>query len=215
MKAIPKRDALVDEILVNANELANLDDEWIVKFDSTEARQVGSQRVGQDVGIATVVLGTCHRVPVTKSIELFRVDGEDGSAMFNQSLDDRAVRCLDANCHFVQAAECDEFLHECTDACARVRHTLLENDLSIAIKNADLMILRAPVDPNPKSKSCRHLTSFSCGIGYRDASSPLYWCSKHDFPPDVHRSPRSRALVQIRRFGARGRHGAHGSGAEA
>jgi hypothetical protein len=57
--------------------------------------RVRPQGVGQDPGVAPVVLGPGDRAPVAEAVELFGFDGVHGESALEQGLDHGAVRRLD------------------------------------------------------------------------------------------------------------------------
>jgi hypothetical protein len=69
-----------------------LDDYGVLGCQASEAMPVGAQRVGKDVRIAPVVLGTSDGEVVAEAVELLRVDRVDLETAFEQRLDNRAMR---------------------------------------------------------------------------------------------------------------------------
>jgi hypothetical protein len=86
-----------DELATGAEELAQSDDVGRWQGESLKAMEVGSQGIGQDEGVAAVVLGTAHRMAVAESVDLFRVDGEDGDAALEKSFNDCPMGFFDGD----------------------------------------------------------------------------------------------------------------------
>jgi hypothetical protein len=53
--------------------------------------RVSSQRVSQNVGIQTIILGSCHGEAVTEPVELFRIDGMHQEASVHKMFNDRPM----------------------------------------------------------------------------------------------------------------------------
>jgi len=66
-------------------------------LQALKAVTVGSERIGENEGVTPVVLGAAHRMAVPESVDLFGIDGENGDAALEKSLDHGAMRFF--NCH--------------------------------------------------------------------------------------------------------------------
>ena len=86
-----------DELVTRAEELSQSDDVGRWQGQSLKTMEVGSQGIGQDEGVAAVVLGTAHRMAVSESVDLFRVDGEDGDSALEKGLDDCPMGFFDGD----------------------------------------------------------------------------------------------------------------------
>src|ERR1700733_14490316 len=69
----------------------------MVRPDSPKTMLVSSQRVGRDVGIATIVLRSGCRIAIPKTIQLFGIDRKHRILALQKCLDDRSSRHLDGH----------------------------------------------------------------------------------------------------------------------
>jgi Phage integrase family len=154
-----------------------------------EGRAIGSQRVGEDEGIAPVILGPSDGVPVPKAIELLRIEREYMNAAFEQGIDDGPARHFDGDgdeARF-QWRQGHEFVGQVVERHAGVRHPSLDDAASLPIENAHHVHLTSPIHTHEEVVvRLRHEPSF------RVTSLP--WChvipvlalERRDSPPDVH-----------------------------
>ena len=49
-------------------------------------------------GVAPIVLGAAHRMPVAETVDLLGIDGESGDGVVKKELDDGPMRFLDSHC---------------------------------------------------------------------------------------------------------------------
>jgi hypothetical protein len=56
---------------------------------------IRTQCIGQDEGVAPVILGAAHRVTVPESVDLLGIDGENGDTAFEKGIDHRTMRLFD------------------------------------------------------------------------------------------------------------------------
>ena len=113
-----------------------------------EAAKVGAQRVGQDEGIAGVVLGASREVAVAEAVQLLGVEREDVEAMLGESFDDSPTRYLDGCGQSVRsvAGFFSQPLGHVGQATAAVLRPALAEDGAAAIHQADAVLFRTPVD---------------------------------------------------------------------
>jgi len=64
-------------------------------LDSVEEGPVGTERVGEDEGVAPIIFGSGRAVPIAEAVELFGVDGEDLETVGEERLDEGAAGALD------------------------------------------------------------------------------------------------------------------------
>ena len=101
---------------------------------------VGSQGVGEHVGIAAVVLGAGDGELIAEAVELFGVDRIDLETALEQDLDDGTVRHLDRHGDRGRlfAARRHQPVAHLGEACSPVREGSLADNLSIGRDEADL-----------------------------------------------------------------------------
>ena len=56
---------------------------------------VGSESIGENEGVAPIVLGTAHRIPVAETVDLLGIDGENGDGVVKKGLDNGPMRFFD------------------------------------------------------------------------------------------------------------------------
>jgi hypothetical protein len=66
------------------------------------------------------------------------------------------------------------------------------------------MYFTRPVDTDEPSRLLRHRSPFCCPPGHRNARHSLYWRSRRNSPPGLHRGQPSGALVPPRHSKHRG-----------
>jgi len=81
-------DAIAEPIALSAQ----LDDDRINWRQGPEAARIGPERIGENFGVAAVVLGAGGREAVTEAIELLRIDRMNSEAPLHQAFDDGAMR---------------------------------------------------------------------------------------------------------------------------
>ena len=96
-QAIAEPGEVVEEILVEAREVAHLNDERILGRLPTEGRLIGPQGIGENEGVAAIVLGAGDGMAIAEAIELLGVEREHGEAAFEQDVDDGAAGHLDGD----------------------------------------------------------------------------------------------------------------------
>jgi hypothetical protein len=96
-EAIGEPPQVLTEVLAHGDECAEAEGALVADLDGAEEMRVRSECRGEDVGVELIVLGAGERVAVTEAIELLWVDGEDGEAVGEASLDDGAVGGLDGD----------------------------------------------------------------------------------------------------------------------
>ena len=90
-------DVVLDELLSSAQELSQSDDLGMRQVQSLKPMAVYSEGIGQDEGVASVVLGTAQGISVAESVDLLRINGKDGDTLPDKGLDDSAVRFFDSD----------------------------------------------------------------------------------------------------------------------
>src|SRR5438445_9251933 len=158
--------AFLHEFIMHARPFAQLDHQRVVDRQAAKGVRVGAQGATQHIGVAAVVLGAHDREPVTKAVELLRIDGKDLEAMFQQRLDHRSARRFDRHADLsrrgsalvkqpgAQLRQCGSF----------VLHITLSNAFAIRVKQANAMLLACPIKPNkPTNLIVHRLPPVCCG----------------------------------------------------
>ena len=150
--------AFLLQVLDHAGPLAQLDHDRVFDREPAEAMPVGSQGVGEHVGIAAVVLGAGDGESIAEAVELLGVDRIDLETALQQDFDDGTVRHLDRHGDRGRlfAARCHQPVAHLGEACSPVREGSLADNLSIGRDEADLMGLARPVDAAEKSNIGTH-----------------------------------------------------------
>jgi len=86
---------VLDELVSSSEELSHADDFRRRQVQALKAVAVGSESVGEHKRVMAVILGTAHGMPVAEAVDLFGVDGENGDAAIEKSLDHRPMRLFD------------------------------------------------------------------------------------------------------------------------
>src|SRR5208337_1545222 len=198
--AVGKPVALLLQVLGHARPLAQLDHDRVFDREPAEAMPVGSQGVGEHVGIAAIVLGAGDGESIAEAVELFGVDRIDLETALEQDLDDGTVRRLDRHGDRGRlfAARRHQPVAHLGEACSPVREGSLADNLSIGRDEADLMGLARPVEP-PKNRTSVLMTlppEFTRATAMPDQS--LYRRSRRNSPLDLHRGQPAGARVPPR-----------------
>src|SRR5262245_1527744 len=115
---------------------------------STEMPATLTERIGQDKGIAPVILGSRHTVTIPEAVELLGINRKDVEAAFDQPFDNGTPR------HFNRHG--DPLRLACRHAPQPSRQpgetgpVMVDGSLThlatIAVEHTDLMLLRAPIN---------------------------------------------------------------------
>ena len=88
-------DVVLDELVACAQQPAHSNDLRRRQLQALKAVAVGSESVGENEGVAPVVLGAAHRMPVTEAVDLLGIDGENGDGAVKKDLDNGPMRFFD------------------------------------------------------------------------------------------------------------------------
>ena len=88
-------DVVFDKLVAGSQELAQGNDLWRRQLQALKAVSVGSERIGENEGVATVILGAAHGMAVPESVDLLGVDGENGDAALEKGFDHGPMRFFD------------------------------------------------------------------------------------------------------------------------
>ena len=147
--SVAERGTLAGEVFGNAGPLAQFDDDRIRGMNFAKAVTVGTERVGEHAGVATVVLGPGRREAVAKAVELLRIDRVKNKAPVCKALDDGAVRNLNGHedvGEYGSRLVPDPHGHF-RESFSAVAERALAFSAALRIDDADIVLLRTPVHP--------------------------------------------------------------------
>ena len=87
-----------DELVAGAQQPAHSEDLRRWEMQALKAVPVGSERIGENEGVAPIILGAAHRMPVAETVDLLGIDGENGDGVVKKELDDSPMRFFDGHC---------------------------------------------------------------------------------------------------------------------
>ena len=125
--------------------------EW--RFFQVEPTQTGLIRphgIGQDTGIAPVILGPRHTVPIPKPVELFGIQRKEVEAAFEQTFDNGAPRHFDGDGYPLRLSrrQRPEPVRQPGKTGSIMVHHSFTHPPTVAVEHIDLMLLRAPINPH-------------------------------------------------------------------
>src|SRR5947209_20579550 len=85
------------QLIIEPRQIAQPNNGWLVRPDGMKASQVRSQRCRDNIGVATIIFRPCREMPVTKPVQLFRIDGIDCQSPLGQSFHQSAARNFNAD----------------------------------------------------------------------------------------------------------------------
>jgi len=115
-----------------------------------EAVQVGAQGIGQDKGVAAIILGAGRRITIAKAVQLLGIDGKHCEALLHQRFHDGPARHLDS--HRDSAGRSRSLAVQPLEQFGHTVSTVFDGALlpdgPLAIQEADLVLLGSPIDPD-------------------------------------------------------------------
>ena len=154
MRAVAQADPFLRQFLGKPRPRPQLDQPRVGDVQAAEQAPVGAHAIAKYVGVAAVILGTGHAVPVAQAIELLRIDRVQHKSAINQGIDHRAVRYLDPHRHTVcRAADRQQPVAKVSQALATMRKLPLSDDAALRVDKAYLVVFRAPVDAGEPRKA--------------------------------------------------------------
>lgn len=182
---------LLLEFRIDPAQLSQSNHERFVDLELAEMAEIRAKGIRQNKGIEAVVFRAGHGVPVSKTIELLWIQGEDVKPTLEQGFDDRAVGQLDGNGASIRlrVAMLEKRIDESVDSRCRMLDAELQQFFTFAVEQADLVELTAIINTNEQKVACIHFSDSPRFVksGPRlGAASPLYWRSRRNSPRDVH-----------------------------
>jgi hypothetical protein len=122
------------------------------------ALPVCAQRAGQNKRIPGIVLCAGDGEAVTKPVNLFRIDREQGEATLDKSFNECAPGDLDADSDQSGLASCSlfEFVDKGDEAVTTMGCVILLYRSPVTIQHGDTVGLRSPVNPDEVLKRLIH-----------------------------------------------------------
>src|SRR6185369_6529883 len=86
-QAVSNRDLFGLQLVMRPAELSQLNEKRVAEANSSKCWHVGAQRVCKDQCVPSVVFRASDRMPVSKPVELLRIDRENAKSALEQCLD--------------------------------------------------------------------------------------------------------------------------------
>jgi len=147
---VGERGALGDEIVAAAHERAQGSDIVGGRHERSEAMPVGTQDVGEHIGIAGIGLAAGGAVARAAGFDDVRMDRDHRMTGFDQRVDEQAGGPLDGNGQFGRRRELAQGRQQRGEAGRVVADLLARDDLAGAVDNADGMACAAPIQSSVK-----------------------------------------------------------------
>jgi hypothetical protein len=185
------------EFVLGAAGLAEFDGEGVEGVEFAEEVEVGAEGVGEDVGVAAVILGAGEGVAVAEAVELLGVDGEDAALALEEEFDERAVGGFEGDEDTGGVAGLgDEELDEVEEAVGGMLDGEAFEDAAGRVEETGAVLPGGEVDADEQGERVHGHGSSWRDVGYLVAAStcrPLYWHSKCWLPTGRRRRGRPRA----------------------
>jgi hypothetical protein len=144
---IAESHTLLLQLRRQSRPLAQLNDHGIADPHRPEQLRIGAQPSRRDPRVASVILGAGDAEAVAQTVKLLGVDRMHGKAAVLQSINHRAVWHLDRHRHGARrTCHGNQPVAQCDQACPAMRKRPLALYFAGAIENANLVLLRTPVD---------------------------------------------------------------------
>src|SRR4029453_4445922 len=113
-----------------------------------KTRLIGTERIGQDKGIAPVILGSRHTVTIPEAVELLRIQRKDVEAAFEQPFDNRAPRHFDGHGDLLRLARRHgpQPARQPGETGPVMVDGSLTHAATVAVEHTDLMLLGTPIN---------------------------------------------------------------------
>src|ERR671938_204888 len=179
--AIAQAHALLLQLLSQARPFPQRDHGGVAGLDRPEQVRVGAQPPCRDPGIAPVVLGTRKTDAVTQVLELLGVDRVDSEAAVEKRIDHRPVWYLDGDCYRAWlTGGRHQPVAQGRQTGTAVSEIPLAHELTCGVEQADLVLLRAPIDTGKPAYG--HDPCPPDDTSHHDACRSLYGRSKARLP---------------------------------
>ena len=126
----------------------------MMDLDTTKAMLIRAHGIRQQVGVATVVLGSGHCVSIAKSVQLLGIDREYGEAALEERFHQRSPRHLNRDGYPVSltASDLGQVSQERANGLPNVIDPALSKDGTSQIQHAGSMKFGSPVETNVDRK---------------------------------------------------------------
>jgi hypothetical protein len=143
---IGELDSGADEVSARANECAQRLGLITGGSEGPEAVAIGTQDVGEDVGITRITLAPRGTVARAGRLEGIRVNGNDDEAGVDEGVDQQARRTLDGDGDFGARSQTIELPHQLVESVGGVVGGELVPDLTCGIDHTHGMLCAGPID---------------------------------------------------------------------
>jgi len=132
------------------------------QVEPTKTGLIRTHGIGQDKGIASVILGPRHTVTIPEPVELFGIQRKEVKAAFEQPFDNGAPRHFDGDGYPLRLSrrQCPEPVRQPGKTSSIMVHNAFTHPSTVAVEHRDLMLLRAPINPHKPLVGQRLILSF-------------------------------------------------------
>jgi hypothetical protein len=115
----------------------------IIELEPTKAGLIRTDRIGQDKGIAPVILGSRRTVPIPEPVKLLGINRKDVEATFEQPLDNRSPWYFDGHRDPLRLARGDgqQPVRQSGETGSIMVHHPFTHPTTVAVEHTDLMLL--------------------------------------------------------------------------
>jgi hypothetical protein len=141
-----------------------------IELEPTKTGLIGTHGIGQDKGIAPVILGSRHTVPIPEPVKLLRVNRKDMEAAFEQSFDDRASRHFDGHGDALRLSRRHALqpVRQLGQTGSIMVDSAFPHPATVAVEHTDLMLLGAPINAHKPLVRYGLIISFWVHVGRHD-----------------------------------------------
>ncbi len=138
------------QVVFEARELPQLQEEGMLGFKPPEGREVGGKGGRQDLSVAPIVFGAGDREAIAEAVELLGIEGKDVEAPGEEDIDNRPARHLQRDSHGLDGAggQLRQPVGKALKRRSLMAHLALPHDPALGIQHHNAMLLSRPVDPD-------------------------------------------------------------------
>jgi len=114
-----------------------------IQVEPTKTGPIGTQRIGQDKGIASVILGSRYTVTIPEAVELLGINRKDVEASLDQPFDNRTPWHFDGHSDPLGLSRrySPQPGGELSQAAPSMVYYSFTHHMTVAVEHADLMLL--------------------------------------------------------------------------
>jgi hypothetical protein len=146
-------DVVFDELFAGDQQPTHGNDFRRWKLQALKAVAIGPESVGENEGIAAVVLGPAHRMSVAETVGLLGVDGKNGDTAFEKCFDYSPVRFFNGHSKSIDFLIChfQEPIHRFRQSLGTMSKASFSDKLCVGIDDACLVKPLAEIDADEKT----------------------------------------------------------------